>query len=94
MRQAVEAYNDGVGSFQSRVLVQARRFEDLSATGEAKQIGEPAPVEQTVRRVDATAPRDRQRAARYERFQRVPAALSSSATPRASNSVRIRSAAA
>ncbi len=52
MRQAVEAYNDGVGSFQSRVLVQARRFEDLSATGEAKQIGEPAPVEQTVRRVD------------------------------------------
>ena len=52
LRQAVEAYNDGVGSFQSRVLVQARRFEDLSATGEAKQIGEPGPVEQTVRRVD------------------------------------------
>ena len=52
LRQAVEAYNDGVGSFQSRVLVQARRFEELSATGEARQIGEPAPVEQTVRRVD------------------------------------------
>ena len=31
---------------------QARRFEELSATGEARQIGEPAPVEQTVRRVD------------------------------------------
>ena len=52
LRQAVEAYNDGVGSFQSRVLVQARRFEEPSATGEARQIGEPAPVEQTVRRVD------------------------------------------
>ena len=53
LRQAVEAYNDGVGSFQSRVLVQARRFEDLSATGEAKQIGDPGPVEQAVRRIDA-----------------------------------------
>ena len=53
LRQAVEAYNDGVGSFQSRVLVQARRFEDLSATGASKQIGEPGPVEQAVRQIDA-----------------------------------------
>ena len=53
LRQAVEAYNDGVGSFQSRVLVQARRFEELSATDDAKQMSEPAPVEQAVRQVDA-----------------------------------------
>ena len=53
LRQAVDAYNDGVGSFQSRVLVQARRFEELSATDESKQIGEPAPVEKSVRQIDA-----------------------------------------
>ena len=53
LRQAVEAYNDGVGSFQSRVLVQARRFEELSATDDTKQMSEPAPVEQAVRQIDA-----------------------------------------
>ena len=52
LRQAVNAYNDGVGSFQSRVLVQARRFEELSATSEANRIDEPRPVEQAVRQVD------------------------------------------
>ena len=53
MRSAVDAYNDGVGSFQSRVLVQARRFEEFGATDESKQIGEPAPVEKSVRQIDA-----------------------------------------
>ncbi|MCY4599038.1 MAG: DNA recombination protein RmuC [Acidobacteria bacterium] len=53
LRSAVDAYNDGVGSFQSRVLVQARRFEELSATDESKQIGEPQPVEKSVRQIDA-----------------------------------------
>ena len=53
LHQAVEAYNAGVGSFQSRVLVQARRFEELSATDDAKQMSEPAPVEQAVRQIDA-----------------------------------------
>ena len=53
LRQAVDAYNDGVGSFQSRVLVQARRFEELGAADKSKQIGEPAPVEKTVRQLDA-----------------------------------------
>lgn len=53
LRQAVDAYNDGVGSFQSRVLVQARRFEELGAADKSKQIGEPAQVEKTVRQLDA-----------------------------------------
>lgn len=53
LRQAVDAYNNGVGSFQSRVLVQARRFEELGATDKSKQIGEPAQVEKTVRQLDA-----------------------------------------
>ncbi len=53
LRQAVGAYNDGVGSFQSRVLVQARRFEELSATDKSGEIPESAPVEETVRQVEA-----------------------------------------
>ncbi len=53
LQQAVRAYNDGVGSFQSRVLVQARRFEELSATDKSGQIRETAPVEETVRQVEA-----------------------------------------
>ncbi len=53
LRQAVGAYNDGVGSFQSRVLVQARRFEELSATDKSGEIRESAPVEEAVRQVEA-----------------------------------------
>lgn len=53
LRQAVGAYNDGVGSFQSRVLVQARRFEELSAADESGQIGDVVPVEEAVRQVEA-----------------------------------------
>lgn len=53
LRQAVDAYNDGVGSFQSRVLVQARRFEDLSAAGESRQIDEPGAVDKAVRQIEA-----------------------------------------
>lgn len=51
--QAVDAYNQGVGSFQSRVLVQARRFEDLSVVDDSQQISEPAPVEKVLRHLNA-----------------------------------------
>lgn len=53
LRQAVDAYNSGVGSFQLRVLAQARRFEELSATGNTERIGEPNQIENAVRQVDA-----------------------------------------
>ena len=43
LNNAVNAYNEGVGSFQKRVLAQARRFEKLSATGDTERIGDPAP---------------------------------------------------
>lgn len=51
--QAVNAYNDGVGSFQSRVLVQARRFEDLGVIDNSEQISEPAPVEGFLKQMNA-----------------------------------------
>lgn len=56
LRQAVDAYNSGVGSFQLRVLAQARRFEELSATGNTEQIGEPKQIENAIRQVDASEP--------------------------------------
>lgn len=57
--QALTAYNKGVGSLESRVLPQARRFEDLGAVSDAKRIPELEPVDDTVRpigrpEVDAT----------------------------------------
>lgn len=43
LRQAVGAYNRGVGSFQSRMLVQARRFEELIAAGKRSRSRNPPP---------------------------------------------------
>ena len=53
LRQAVDAYNDSVGSFESRLLVQARRFEELSATGAQDAIREITPIEGTPRRLNS-----------------------------------------
>ena len=47
--QALAAYNKGVGSLESRVLPQARRFEDLGAVSDSKRIPELEPVDDTVR---------------------------------------------
>lgn len=44
LRRAVEAHSSSVGSFQSRVLPQARRMEELGAIEESKRIEEPASV--------------------------------------------------
>ena len=52
LQQAVDAYNNSVGSFESRLLVQARRFEELSATNSQNQIGEIVPVETAPRRLN------------------------------------------
>ena len=56
LRQAVGAYNDGVGSFQARVMPQARRFEELGATGEANRIEDVALIESTVRQFERPEP--------------------------------------
>ncbi len=44
LSSVVNTYNQSVGSFQSRVLPQARRIEDLSEIEQSRRIGEPEPV--------------------------------------------------
>ena len=52
LTRATEAYNEAVGSFESRALVGARRFAELGA-GEGKLIVELAPVELKAREIRA-----------------------------------------
>lgn len=47
---AVKAYNDAVGSFESRVLVQARKFPELGA-GTSRDIPAIKPVEKAARQI-------------------------------------------
>ena len=52
LEQAVNSYNVGIGSLDSRVLPQARRLEELDAAT-AKKIAAPVPVEGVVRHLSA-----------------------------------------
>jgi len=47
--QVTQRYNQFVGSLESQVLSQARRFEDLKVDHEGKAIPELAPLETTVK---------------------------------------------
>ena len=51
---AVENYNNAVGSLETRVLITARRFEDLKAAPEAATIPNLEPVDQTPRSLQST----------------------------------------
>jgi DNA recombination protein RmuC len=51
---SVTAYNDAVGSLESRVLVSARRFPSLGVVGhEGEEIGDLVPVEASPRVLQA-----------------------------------------
>ena len=49
LERAVEAYNGAVGSFESRVMVSARRFADLKTSPLGVEIAPLEPVDQSVR---------------------------------------------
>ena len=49
LKGAVDAYNKGVGSFQSRVLVQARRMGQLGTVSDAAQIDGPEAIDLDIR---------------------------------------------
>jgi DNA recombination protein RmuC len=49
LEQAVGRYNQLIGSLETQVLTQARRFEDLSVDHEGREIAELTPVETAVR---------------------------------------------
>ncbi len=52
---SVEAYNKTLGSLESRVLVSARKFQELGAAPQEVEIGPPAFVERIPREVKETA---------------------------------------
>jgi DNA recombination protein RmuC len=51
LERAVEAYNGAVGSFETRVMVSARRFAELKTAPLGVEIAELEPVERAVRAV-------------------------------------------
>jgi DNA recombination protein RmuC len=53
LNEAVSAYNKAVGSLETRVLVSARKFRDLQAAPEDKDIRDLVPVDSVPRAVQA-----------------------------------------
>ena len=55
LEAAVARYNSFVGSLETRVMTQARKFEELEAEHQGKQLPELSPVETAVRSPSETA---------------------------------------
>lgn len=58
LETAVARYNQFVGSLETQVLTQARRFEDLKVDHEGKEIAQIEPVETAVRTLAKLGPAD------------------------------------
>jgi DNA recombination protein RmuC len=57
LTSSVDAYNKAVGSFESRVLVSARKFPGLGVVGaQSDEIAELSPIEKAPRHLQALAP--------------------------------------
>ena len=57
LTSSVDAYNKAVGSFESRVLVSARKFPGLGVVGtQSGVIHELSPIEKAPRHLQALAP--------------------------------------
>ena len=67
LERAVEEYNSAAGSFESRVMVTARRFADLKTTPLGVEIAELEPVVKNVRQLHADWEDDRAAEARTSR---------------------------
>ena len=57
LERAVEAYNSGIGSLESRVMVSARRFADLKTAPLGVEIPVLEPVDKAVRKAEISEPR-------------------------------------
>ncbi len=55
LKKAVHAYNDSIGSLESRVLVSARRLKEMGVSSD-KDLPELAPLDAPVRRSEAAPP--------------------------------------
>jgi len=57
LSKAVESYNKAIGSLETRVLVSARRFQDLQAASPDQVMGDLKPVETLPRKIENSTSR-------------------------------------
>jgi DNA recombination protein RmuC len=69
--RVVDAYNKSVGTLESRVLVTARKFEELKAAPEGDEIESPQPVDSLPRPLTAPELVAREAGAPPERIARI-----------------------